>query len=341
VHGYIEAYGSTASAVKVKYEIALAPEEQAPALLSDEVAGSSAGESRVLFSKMLPTGAIPPGKYWLRAVVSVDGAPVKTLARAFEIAESAMLIASKSRAATANAASGNMELFLSTAADDFAMPFRLGDALRPETLQLFETRVPPAVKKPFEEGLTYLRKRDYSSAENRFKQTVQTDMDTTAALAYLAVSFAASGHDVEAGSAWQTALADGSDLPQIYLWLGDALLRSHDLSRAQSILEEGTRRWPTDTRFLRPLAMLYATFGRGYEAIQMLERYIADGHSDADTLYLAVEWFYQTHAGGATIHSRAEDLKLARMYADQYAKANGPKQPLVKQWIEYLEKTKR
>jgi len=31
---------------------------------------------------------------------------------------------------------------------------------------------------------------------------------------------------------------------------------------------------------------------------------------------------------------------LARTYADQYKKVNGPKQPLVRQWIDYLEKSK-
>jgi len=337
VHGYMEAYGPSASRVTVKYEIAAAREEQAAALFSHEVAGVPAGESRVLFSKQMPTGALPPGKYRLRAVVSAGGAPVKTLARTFEIAESTS-IASTS-AASADAASATMELYLPAGIDDLARPFRLDDALRPETLRSFESRVPASVKTTFEEGLAYLRKRDYSSAESTFKRAIQTDMDPTSALAYLAVCFAASGHDAEAGSVWQTALADGSDLPQIYLWLGDALLRAHDLSRGQSILEEAANRWPADTRFLRPLALSYATSGKGYEAIKMLVRYIADGHADTDTLYLGVEWIYQTYAKGGVVQSRAEDLKLARSYADQYAKAKGPKQPLVKQWIEYLERT--
>ena len=338
-HGYMEAYGPSASRVAVKYEIASAREDQAAALVSREVAGVSAGESRVLFSNQMPTSALPPGKYWLRAVVSAGGAPVKTLARAFEIAEAATSIASTSGAT--GDVSAKLELYLPTRADDLAMPFRLDDALRPETLRSFESRVPATIRKTFDEGLQYLRKRDYSSAENTFKRTIQTDIDPTAALAYLAVSFAAAGRDAEAGSVWQTALADGSDLPQIYLWLGDALLRAHDLSRGQSILEEAASRWPDDTRFLRPLAMVNATSGRGYEAVRMLERYIADGHADADTLYLALEWIYQTYAQGGVVQSRVDDLKLARTYAEQYAKAKGPKLPLVRQWIDYLEKAKR
>jgi len=43
------------------------------------------------------------------------------------------------------------------------------------------------------------------------------------------------------------------------------------------------------------------------------------------------------HSEGVVVHSRAEDLKLARAYAERYEKAGGPQTPLVKQWVDYLE----
>ena len=70
--------------------------------------------------------------------------------------------------------------------------------------------------------------------------------DSTPALAYLAVAFAASGHDQQAASAFQTSLVDGSDLPQIFAWLGETLMRTHDLSGARSIFEEAVGKWPAD-----------------------------------------------------------------------------------------------
>src|SRR5204862_22694 len=82
-------------------------------------------------------------------------------------------------------------------------------------------------------------------------------------------------------------------------------------------------------------------FGKGREAVRVFERYIADGHADPDSLLMAVEWVYHVHAAGAVVHNRAEDLKLVRTYADQYAKAKGPKQQLVKQWLDFLEHEKR
>src|SRR5262249_40380507 len=149
---------------------------------------------------------------------------------------------------------------------------------------------------------------------------------------YLAASFAASGHDDAAASAWQTALVDGSEIPQIYQWLGDALMRTHDYAEARTILEEAAGKWPSDVRFTQPLAMLYPTFGKGREAVRTLERYLTDQPADTDAAYLAVEWIYQVHAAGASVHNRAEDLKLAQTYAAVYEKAAGPQVALVKQW---------
>ena len=169
-----------------------------------------------------------------------------------------------------------------------------------------------------------------------FKRAIDPETDSTAPLAYLAVCFAASGHDREAASAWQTALVEGTDFPQIYHWLGDTLMRTHDFGEARAIFEEAVGKWPGDTRFTKPLAMLYATFGRGRDAVRTLERYLEEQQEDREAYYLGVQWLYTVHIGGAMVHNRVEDLKLAREYADAYAKANGPQLPLVKQWVDYL-----
>jgi len=140
---------------------------------------------------------------------------------------------------------------------------------------------------------------------------------------------------------WQTALVDGADIPQIYEWLADTLLRLKDFTAARSILEEAVGRWPADSRFARTQALAYATLGKGREAIRALDRYITDGHADPDLLSLGVEWIFQIHNNRATVAGQAADLAMARNYAAQYKKANGPKQPLVQQWLEFLENEKR
>src|SRR6185437_11332035 len=160
-----------------------------------------------------------------------------------------------------------------------------------------------------------------------FKSALQIDSDSTAALAYLAATYAASGHDHEAASVWQTSLVDGSDFPQIFEWLGDAPVRTHQLSEARAVLEEAVSRWPSDSRYALPLAIVYATFGQGREAVRLLERHLESHPDDHEAQSLGVEWLYQLHAAGATARTPADDLKHARAWADAYTKSKGPGTP--------------
>jgi VWFA-related protein len=337
VHGYLEAYGPEAASLNVTYEIAT--DDRSPAILTADVPARTGGEGRALFTKVMVVRALPPGKYVLRAAVARNGQPVKTLARRFEVAPPPVLMTSA--AGLSDSPSIDGELFLPIEEAALAGPFRAEDALKPATLEPFRAKLAPSAKEPFDKALASIAARQWVAAERSLKAAIQPENDSTAALSYLAVCFAATGHDTEAASAWQTALVDGSDVPQIYQWLSEALMRNHDLAAARSVLEEASGRWPADSRFVRPLAMLFATFGKGREAVRTFERYIADGHADPESLLMAIEWLYHVHAAGALVHNRAEDLKLARTYADQYAKAKGPKQQLVKQWLDFLEHEKR
>ena len=44
---------------------------------------------------------------------------------------------------------------------------------------------------------------------------------------------------------------------------------------ARPVIEEANERWPMDARFARPLAMLYATFGKGVDAVRLLDQTLA------------------------------------------------------------------
>jgi tetratricopeptide (TPR) repeat protein len=155
---------------------------------------------------------------------------------------------------------------------------------------------------------------------------------------YLGVTYAAAGRDNQAASAWRTAMTGADDVPQLYEWLGDALLRQRSSGEARPIFEEAATRFPEEERFSRPLALLYATFGKGIDAVKLLEKSIVARQDDQASLFLAVEWIFNAHRGGAVVHDRAEDVRLAHEYADQYLKAGGLNAPLVKQWLSYLDK---
>ncbi len=337
VHGYVEAYGANADNVTMEYEVAASLD--APALLNVDVSPRSAGDNRLIFTKVMPTHALPPGKYVLRAILSSDGKSVKTLTRGFEIAAPKVLLTSAD--GLGGDTSVDAELFLPVDNRVMSPAFRIDDAIEEATLVPFRERIAASVKAAFDQGIVHLAAGDYPKAEASFKRAIEPEVDATAPLAFMAATFAASGHDREAASAWQTALVDGTEFSQIYDWLGAALLRSHDFGEARSIYEEAAAKWPSDTRFTKPLAMLYGTFGKGREAVRTLERYLDEKQDDRDAYYYAVQWIYTVHSGGAVVHNRAEDLKRAHAYADAYAKANGPQLPLVKQWVDFLENEKR
>jgi tetratricopeptide (TPR) repeat protein len=334
VHGYLETYGPKTDAVKVKYEIAA--DEHGPALLNANAAARGAGDGRALFSLVMPVQQLPAGTYVMRAVVSDAGRVVTTLTRRFEVAPPAVLMTSAEGVGATP--STDAELFLPVGDGLMTRPFRPADAIAADTLKPFRDRIAPTVKTAFDSGVAFIAAGDYPRAEATLKRAIQPDVDSTASLSYLAVCFAASGHDTEAASVWQTALGDGGDIPQIYAWLGDALMRGHDLTEARTVYEEAAGKWPSDPRFTKPLAMLYATFGRGREAVRTLERYLTAHQDDRDALFLGVEWMYNVRAAGGLVHTRAEDARLARGYAEAYEKAGGPQLPLVKQWMEFLEK---
>ena len=334
IHGYLEAYGPDATTLGVKFEIAA--EERGPAILSSEVRGALVGEERVIFTQTMLVSALPPGPYRLRALVTQGGTLVTTLGRAFEIGSPAGAGA-KTIEAIAAAAPG-APLFLPVDSRDLARAFDRDAALKTDTLAPFQNRVPPSARPAFDEGIGHLQKRSYKDAEASFKKAITPEADSSSALVYLGVTYAAAGRDQQASSAWRTAMTGADDVPQLYEWLGEALMRQRASGEARPVFEEAAARFPDEQRFARPLALLYATFGKGVDAVKLLEKSLETQPDDQVSLFRAIEWIFNAHRGGAVVHDRAEDVRLAHQYAAQYLKAGGLNEPLVKQWLGYLDK---
>jgi tetratricopeptide (TPR) repeat protein len=145
-------------------------------------------------------------------------------------------------------------------------PFRREESIRAETLQPFREIVAAAARTSFDAGVSALKAGDFVKAEQSFKsaqRATPANDNSTAPLTYLAATYAASGHDLEASSVWQTALIDGHEYPQIYEWLAEAFLRIRNVEQARSILQEAAGKWPADSRFSTRLAALPPTEGVG------------------------------------------------------------------------------
>ena len=334
VHGYLEAYGPDSATLGVRFDVAA--EERGPAILSADVRGQIVGDERVVFSQAVLVQALPPGSYRLRAIITQGNTLLTTLGRAFEISGDKAV-----RTSSTGGAGGTTPatpLYLPVEQTDLARAFNRDEALKAATLQPFEARVPPSGKAAFGEGVAHLQKRDYKEAEASFKRAIQPDAESSASLAYLGVTYAAAGRDQQAASVWRTSMSGADDVAQVYVWLGDALLRIKALGEARPVIEEANERWPMDARFTRPLAMLYATFGKGVDAVRLLDQTLRGSDGDQPSLFKCVEWIFNTHRAGFVVHDPAEDRRLAHAYADKYLKAGGPNEPLIKQWLGYLDK---
>src|SRR5215831_14131233 len=314
IHGYLEAYGPDAATLGVKFEIAA--EERGPAILSSDVRGAIVGEERVVFTQTMLVSALPPGSYRLRAMVMQGNTLVTSLGRVFEIGPPAGSGA-KTIEAVAAAAPG-APLYLPVEQRDLSRAFDRDAPLKPDTLTLFQNRVPPSARASFDEGVAHLQKREYRDAEASFKKAITPEADSSGALVYLGVTYAAAGRDPQATGAWRTAMVGADDVPQLYEWLGESLLRQRSSGEARPVFEEAATRFPEDDRFHRPLALLYATFGKGIDAVKLLEKSLEKRQDDSNSLFLAVEWIFNAHRGGAVVHDRAEDVRLAHQYATQY-----------------------
>ena len=332
LQAYLESYGPTNDQPSVKYEVAST--EDGPALLEATAPPVVAGDQRTIFNQMIRVNDLPAGPYVLRASVESHGDVVKTLTRPFEIDAPAVLMTS---AAVPAAATTATDVYLPVADELFARKFQRESAARPETLRAFRATVAESARSAFDDGARALASGDYVKAEQSFKSAIRPDSDVTAPMAYLAAVYAASGNDPQAAGAWQTTLIDGGRFPEVYEWLGDTLIRSHELAEARTVLEEAASKWPADLRFTKPLALIYAVFGQGKEAVRTLERWIEAHPDDASSDALGVEWMFRLHEAGATARTPADDLKLARNWADAYTKTKGPQTALVKEWMKALE----
>src|SRR5439155_16674566 len=185
LHGYLEAYGNDASALTVRFEVA--PKDGGAALLTAEVPGRAAGSDRALFSHMMLVQSLPAGQYQLRAFVSRNDTPLKTLTRAFDVP------ASKTVAAAAAATA--VDLALAVEARDLTPAFKRDDALRPATVAPFRARVAAAAGSAFEQGLAQMQKAEFGEAEKSFRRAQQQDPESASPLVYLAAVLAAAGYD--------------------------------------------------------------------------------------------------------------------------------------------------
>jgi VWFA-related protein len=339
--------------------IELADKPEGPPLLRVPVAPEAAKDGTRVANVNISGGLLPPGDYVARAEVSLEGKAVAVVTRPFRLLPPRP---------GAPAAGPPLASLLGE-----APPFDRAELLKPEILGHFVDRVAALVPGPvpggmaaaiaearqgrpeamldrlgdagkedarasFLRGVSLYARGNLPAALTQLQAALGRSSELFPAAVYLGACYAASGKDLDAIGAWQTALiGESGGSPSLYAVLSDALARVGESQQAVEVLDEGLGAFPQDEGLRRRLGIAYAKSGRRAEALPLLTSWV-EAHPD-DTgaafamLALLFEGFSRETAGAAPAGERERLVRFARAYVD----GKGPNREVIERWLRYLE----
>lgn len=321
---------------------------------------------------IVPIGALPPGRYIARAIISASGKTAGKLARPFDVLPHTRAAAPTSAPAEVSGATVGKP-GAPTAASRMTgvviaarpVAFNRDDVLTPDMLRaVFEAmdKTHPAAKGALSRarsgklegtalmaldagdqsagsifrGLELLSKGQLDPAANQFAVALRNAPDVPIASFYLGACYAAAGKDREAVAAWERARAAQLQLPGMQVILADGWLRLGQPAQAIEPLTEALDRQPENDDIRKNLAVAQSHLGMHEQAYPTITPFLERHPSDTDALMVALVALYQVHVEGKTIGSAEQDKSKAAAYARAYTNAKGPLVPLVEKWAEFL-----
>jgi class 3 adenylate cyclase len=115
-----------------------------------------------------------------------------------------------------------------------------------------------------------------------------------------------------------------SSTPDIYISLGDQILKSGEPLLAHDVILEGLKHWPMSMRLRQLQALALARSGATRRANSILIQLHKEGHTDEETLGLLARTHKDLWARSADPEERAGQLRLAHMvYIEAYTLSGG------------------
>jgi VWFA-related protein len=361
---YLELYSdqpATLDTTLVRIEVAATDTGPALASAPGRLETSADSKSRIVTS-VVPVGALPPGQYVARAIVTRGDAKVGELTRPFQITPASVVARVGTPAGSALAPAALLASMLSPIA-----AFQRADLLKSDVLGLFMDLLDkgrPALKgttalvragkmkgtglqaleagdqlaATFLRGLELYSNGELDQAAVQFAAAVRVSPDFSPALFYLGACFAAAGRDQEATIRWSAALTGPDNLPLVYSALGDALFRTGDVGKAIVPLREALSKWPEDDQVRRRLALAYAVTQQHKEALATIEPYLPGHPSDHEAILIALHAIYASAVLGQPLLEGTQNRDRITMYAAAYATAKGPHAALITTWADFVAK---
>jgi VWFA-related protein len=361
VQSFTEIYTNkpgTLTQAQVAFEVAETPE--GPTLKSTTTAfQSKPGGLSAAAASSLSVAALPPGRYFVRAVTTSAGRTVGKVERPF------LLLASTSTGSGGSkgmAASGTAGTLITGRVAGFTRE----DALQPETLRatfdaldkshpLAKAALAKGRSGPLDgtalmaldagdqaagamlRGLELLTKGQLDQAATQFTAAQRNAPDSALAAFYLGACYAAAGRDREALTNWERARTAQLAIPALSIAIGNAYLRLGQAEKAVGPLSEALSAQPQNDPLRKNLAIAQSSLGQYDRAYATVGPYLERHPADADALIVALQSIYQVHAEGKSLETADQDRAKAAAYAKAYAAANGPNQALVEKWLEFLK----
>lgn len=367
---YLEMYANQPeffSTVQVRIEVAA--NETGPALVSGiaEPAVMKDPKSRIVLAAV-SLGALPPGQYVARAIVTRGSEKVGQLSRPFHITKASaaggIAPGGTGAAAAGTVAGGAPSLLRSMLPPSGA--FERNDLLKSDVIGFFMDVLDkgrPALKSTtalvrsgkmegaglqalesgdqlaaqFLRGLELYSKGELNQAATQFAAALRVSPDFAPASFYLGACYAAAGRDQDAATAWRRALLGPDKASVEYAALADALMRLGDPQQAIASLSEAVAKWPDDDQVRRRLALAYAAVPQHKEALATIEPYLAKHPTDHEALLIATHAIYASNVQGQPILGDREDRERMDKYARAYAAAKGQHATLVSTWADYVK----
>lgn len=124
---------------------------------------------------------------------------------------------------------------------------------------------------------------------------------------------------------WQSHVPDHwASTPEIYISLGDSILKSGEPLLAHDVLLEGLKHWPTNVRLRQLQALALARSGATSKANNFLRQLHKEGHRDEETLGLLARTHKDLWAQSADAAEKNAQLRQAyEVYAEAYRSSGG------------------
>jgi len=200
-----------------------------------------------------------------------------------------------------------------------------------QTLKIeLEEKIIPAVEGPdFAQGMEYFEQGDYQRAAESFQKTLERNPASIEASYNLAVCLLRLEKNEEAISILEKAIEINSEVPELYLALGEAYFSQGNDEKARKTFEKALELDPQNYKVLFNLGIIYYKNDQTKEAIHYFEKAKALNPSYSSIYYQEGLAFIKTRDYSRAIDCLEKFLEL---------EPQAPEASQVKQIIEELKK---